>query len=89
MTKTMTEKLREATYSYIGRLVCGCVVAAVVDTQDKETGKCVADFVKDGLTIERVEHEYVRQNLTFRCPHGNNDPKPKRPTKKTVQPSLF
>lgn len=44
------------THDYIGRKKCGCVVAAVVDMPgfEKETAKTVAEFIRDGLTIERI-----------------------------------
>lgn len=59
-------------FSYIGRKPCGCVVAAMVDNPDdaKETAKEVAKWIKLGLTVERVTHEYVRQNFTTNCPHA-------------------
>lgn len=58
------------THSYIGRAPCGCVRAATVDlaSDPKGVARDVADFIKDGLTIERVPHQYVRDNL-WRCPH--------------------
>ena len=58
------------TMAYIGRKKCGCYVAATVDDPNdpKETAKSVADFVKSGLTIERVTAQFVRDNLHF-CKH--------------------
>jgi hypothetical protein len=61
---------------YIGRRSCGCVVAAlVIDTArgQKETGKIIGQWVSEGLMIERVTTEYVRQHFTFTCPHRGLD----------------
>jgi len=57
--------------SYIGRKPCGCVVAAVVDQSDnrKGTADWVHRMIMDGLTVERVPHEYVREHLKWDCPH--------------------
>lgn len=64
-------------YSYIGRLPCGCVVAVTVDYGDKDTATDVAEFIKDGLTVERVTHDYVRENFVTEdhCPHYAVKPK--------------
>ena len=50
---------------YIGRLPCGCVVAAtVIDGQNpKQVAKDVAGFIKEGLAIEQVDTQYVKENL--------------------------
>lgn len=58
-------------YAYIGRLSCGCVVAVVADFGDKDTDRTVAEFIKNGLTVERVSHDYVRENFIdiSQCPH--------------------
>ncbi len=60
-------------FSYIAKLSCGCVVAAIADyrhddpqwrkTIAKETGS----WIRDGLTVERVSDDYVRQTLFKRC----------------------
>ncbi len=59
------------TMSYIGRKSCGCVVCAVVDdpTRTKDTAKHLASWVKAGLTIERVDNDYVREHFTWKCQH--------------------
>ncbi len=56
---------------YIGRKSCGCVVAATVDEPQyrEDVAKDIADWLRSGLTIERVTVEYARQNLNFSCPH--------------------
>ncbi len=62
--------MRDTGYSYIGRMSCGCVVAAVVEDPDRPSrhADAIREFVMDGLTIERVTHDYVRQHLG-RCKH--------------------
>jgi hypothetical protein len=72
MAKNPMDKLKNATHAYIGRKACGCVVAVSVDTMDKETGKSVAEFITDGLTIERVqmrtpEYSEIVSNLGCKC----------------------
>ena len=56
---------------YIGRKSCGCIVLAVVDMPEhrKHTAKEIAKGIKEGLKIERVTCQYVRENMR-RCPHG-------------------
>lgn len=60
--------------SYIARKSCGCIVFAMVDdhTDNKEYRKDLAKelskCVKQGLTIERVTSQYVRDNFTI-CKH--------------------
>ena len=53
-------------HAYVGVKKCGCAVAAVVDNPDhaKDVAKEVADFIKSGLTIERVPVEVVRARLS-------------------------
>lgn len=43
--------------AYIGRKKCGCVVAICVDEPNdkKFTGKIVAEYIADGMTVEHVE----------------------------------
>lgn len=49
--------MKNYSHAYIAKKKCGCVVAACADIPDytKDTAKFLADCVKDGLTIERVE----------------------------------
>jgi hypothetical protein len=54
-------------FSYIGKCKkCGNYVAVVADEAgfEKETAKIVAEFIKDGLIIERVTHDFVRENFS-------------------------
>lgn len=58
--------------AYVGRKVCGCVCAAIVDdpAHKKEVAEDIADWIKSGLTIDRVSVEYVRENFVgWACPH--------------------
>lgn len=64
----MASKDRDTGYSYIGRRPCGCVVSARVDTQDRDTAKSVAEMIRNGETVERVTHDYVREHLWKWCP---------------------
>ena len=54
--------------SYVGRKTCGCIVAAIIDDPDhrKEVAKEIAAWIKDGLTVERVTNDYVREHFR-RC----------------------
>lgn len=56
-----------ATHAYLGRKVCGCVVAITVDDTDnrKWTADAVAEFIRDGLTVDRVTIEDGRKALNF------------------------
>lgn len=55
--------------SYIGKCKgCKNIVGAVVDLPDhkKDTAKAVAEFINDGLEIEQVSVDYVRENFSYR-----------------------
>ena len=64
--------------SYIARnRECGCIVGIVIDNpkHPDRAVQAVKEFMKDGLTIDRVSHdEYinsVRHEETFlNCPHN-------------------
>ena len=52
---------------YIGRAKCGCVVAVAAAAMDDWTAidrtvECLAEFIQDGLAIERIPAK------TFRAP---------------------
>ena len=57
--------MSEATHAYIGINKDGKCRAAVVDNPDhaKDTRKSVQEFMKSGLTIERVTIEEARKRL--------------------------
>ena len=54
--------MRNDTHVYIGTMICGCHVAAVVDMIDlpKSTAKSVAEMFKSGLTVTRREIALLR-----------------------------
>lgn len=58
-------------FSYIGRKPCGCIVCCIVDEPDmkRDVATEVAKWIKWGLTVEHVTHQYVRENFTENCPH--------------------
>lgn len=53
----------EEVWAYIGRDETGKVVAVTSDTKDGRVRKDVSEFMRDGLTIERVPVEWVRKHL--------------------------
>ena len=62
-------------FVYVGRKrQCGCVVGIITDLGDKHTAGGVADFITDGLTINRIpwsEYRQIAEEETFMaCPHG-------------------
>ena len=59
------------THAYIGIKACGCVQAVVVDDPKypKDTARSVSDFIKDGLTVERVTMAVMREKLKTKCQH--------------------
>ena len=64
--------MTEQSWSYIGRDADRVVVAARVDTGCAETAKAVAKFIRQGLTVERVPTDWVRQNLMTDAPYIPN-----------------
>jgi hypothetical protein len=71
------QKINKPTHSYIGRKLCGCVVAVCVDAGDTITANEVAEFIKSGLKVERVpfgtpEYEAIINNLG--CVHKKSEP---------------
>lgn len=62
----------EGVMCYIGRKKhCGCIVAASVDTDEHthDVAEDVAEFIRSGLTVERVSLETFRA-YKFGCDHG-------------------
>jgi hypothetical protein len=49
----------------------GTAVAATVDSPDmqKDNAKYIADWIREGLTIERVPVEWIRQHLFTNTPY--------------------
>lgn len=82
----MTNIGRAAGYSYIGRCKCGEMVTAVVDNPERprEVARLVGNWLRDGLTIERVTHDVVRSSFSHcRCAEQE------KADKAALQPSLF
>lgn len=72
-TRNMEELQRQTTHVYVARKKCGCMVAAVSDmpTFERETAKDVADFIRDGLAIERMTMaEYKGASGAMGCKCG-------------------
>jgi Ethanolamine utilization protein EutJ (predicted chaperonin) len=81
--------MSQATHSYIGRdPACNCIVAATVDNPDhpKRVAKEVAKFIRQGLAVERVEHEVVRQY--FGCEHRKAKRQAKQAAPVTMEMTL-
>jgi hypothetical protein len=55
------------THSYIARAACGCIRAAVIEDWPGVLEN-VREWRIEGALIERVTHDYVRQNMRP-CPH--------------------
>lgn len=58
MTTDTTERM-----AYLARRWCGCCVAVTVDNPEhaKDVGKLLSEWVRDGLTIERIPVKAVQQ----------------------------
>ena len=56
-------------YDYIGRKSCGCIVAVCADAPglEKHTAKSIAEFIRDGLTIERIPITELSNYLPIGC----------------------
>ncbi len=51
--------------AYIGRKSCGCVVAAVTaDWPKEELAQELGEWIREGLTVELVDDQYVREHFT-------------------------
>lgn len=59
-----------AVMAYTGRDTCGCVVAVTVDEPKHRdhVAQMVAEWIRDGLIIERVTIEEARMSFTL-CDH--------------------
>jgi uncharacterized protein YlaI len=69
---------KDTGYSYAGRLPCGCIIAAHVDSQDNNTANAVAEMIRDGLTIERMKHEDVHFTMCETCQHWADEREARR-----------
>lgn len=63
--------------AYVGKKSCGCIVAFVVDEPEypRDTAREVAEFIRSGLTVERVTVEESRK-IVSRCIHRRPDGQP-------------
>ena len=54
---------------YVSRYDCGCYSAVVVDDPrwPQDTANAVAEMIRDGRVVERVEAETI--DIGGRCPH--------------------
>ena len=55
----------ENKFAYVGTKPCGCTVAATVINPEwaKDTAKSVAQWIKDGYTVDKVSLEEVKIKL--------------------------
>ena len=63
------------THVYVARTECGCVVGLVTDMRNKSTGEHVAEFIADGLAVNRVDwltyqNKICKEQTFMNCPHG-------------------
>lgn len=81
--------------AYIGRSPRGCITFATVDEPERKriVVKEVAQAMRDGLTIERVTVQFVRENYGPGCDQCRPKPKGKakqaQPAATVVQESLL
>jgi len=86
----MSDNKEDLTPTYIGRKPCGCVVFAMVDEPNptpqyrKDLAKELARCIRQGLEIERVTVEYVRNLSSIGCKCGTHKDKEIIPTKQGV-----
>lgn len=59
------------THDYIAKKKCGCVIAICYDLGDKDTARDVANWIKNGLTVDRVPMSEAVDLLKagFECKH--------------------
>lgn len=58
--------------AYVAKKPCGCICSAVVDEPNhkRDVAKDVAEWIREGLTIEHVTVQHVRENFVgWQCPH--------------------
>lgn len=64
---------------YVARKSCGCVCGICTDYRDKDTGKYVAEWIKDGLIVTHATwteyKDVICKEATFMdCPHRKPQP---------------
>lgn len=73
--------MSESHMSYVGKLPCGCIVAAIADKPTdfdwrKRVGASIQQWVVSGLRIEHVTDQAVRETA-WECPECK--PAPEQP----------
>ena len=61
---------------YVAKKSCGCIVAAIIDHPSLrlEIANTLGEWIKRGLTIERVPDEMVRNHFNSNpCEHEKED----------------
>ena len=55
--------------AYLARAACGCTKVATIDRPEMAdlNAEMIAECIRDGLTVERVTVEYVRENWRASC----------------------
>jgi hypothetical protein len=92
---SIREETERSTHSYVAQCPeCGAYCCAQVDIPSlaKDTAKNIAAWIRDGLIITRVEHEFVRQNFSIcKCKPGKERVRKSRqkPVPENDQLSLF
>ena len=69
------DKHQRPSHVYVARESCGCVVGVVNDGLGKFTAKAVAEWITDGLAVQRETFEDYRARICkepgfMDCPHG-------------------
>lgn len=66
---------QKPSFVYVGRLPCECCVALVNDDGNKFTARSVAEFISEGLAVnrepwEKYANEIINEPTFMKCPHG-------------------
>ncbi|HSZ58659.1 MAG TPA: hypothetical protein VK797_23525 [Tepidisphaeraceae bacterium] len=68
----MIHKPDDQTFCYIGRRSCGCICCVTIDDTEhrKETAKDIAEWIRSGLSIERMTVAQAKADPHFfkHCP---------------------
>jgi hypothetical protein len=72
----MTEAKKRLGFMYVAKKACGRVAASCWDDADskKDTAKTVADYIKRGLTVERIERFHGDQMPEWICDECRGKP---------------